>query len=213
MCRKRKIVVAVVTVVAAAGVGAAVALGKGAFDSTRTGHSRVVVPVHTVIVDGDAGSVHFTAAGRGPVEVSHKSSWLFSKPTVRQSVRGGVLYLRSRCSGGLSCDTDFHVRASAGTSVEVNEDASDVTVLGSPGDVAVKTDAGRIRVELKRAPRRIHAETDAGAVDVVVPRGAYAVDTRSDAGSETVRGLVESDRAARSIEARTDAGDVTVEAR
>ncbi|HEY1368088.1 MAG TPA: DUF4097 family beta strand repeat-containing protein [Gaiellaceae bacterium] len=213
MSRIRKIAVGAAVVVAAAGVAAAVALGKGAFDTTQSGHSRVAGPVHTVVVDGDAGSVHFTAAGRAPVEVTHTSSWLFSKPTVRQSLDDGILYLRSRCSGGLSCDTDFEVRAAAGTSVEVNEDASDVTVQGAPGDVTVKTDAGRIHVDLTRAPNRIHAETDAGTVHVVVPRGVYAVDTRTDAGSETVRGLVRSDGAARTIEARSDAGDVTVEAR
>jgi hypothetical protein len=214
MSRNRKIALALATAVAGAGVAAAVAVGKGAFDSTRTAHSRVAAPVRAVVVDGDAGSVHFTASGREAVEITHKSSWLFSKPTVRQSLRRGVLYLQSRCAGsGLSCRTDFDVQAPSGTSVEVNEDAAAVTVLGAPGDVAVKTDAGVIRIELTRAPRRIHAQTDAGAVHVVVPRGLYAVDTRTDAGSDTVRGLVRSDRAARSIEARTDAGDVTVEAR
>src|SRR5262249_9774775 len=211
--RLRRIAIALAAAAIAAGAAVAVAVAKGVFDTTRSGHSRVAEPVHRVVVDGDAGSVRFTAAGPAPVDVTHKSAWLFSEPRVWQRVEGGVLYLRSRCSGGLSCTTDFDVRAAAGTSVEVNENASDVTVLGAPGDVTVETDAGGVRVEVTRAPRRIHTQTDAGAVRVVVPRGVYAVDTSTDAGSETVRGVVRSDRAARPLEARTNAGGGTVDTR
>ena len=70
---------------ALAALAAAVAVGSGAFDTSQSGHSRVAGPVHAVIVDGNAGSVHVEARGEGAAQVTHKSKWLFTKPTVRQS--------------------------------------------------------------------------------------------------------------------------------
>jgi DUF4097 and DUF4098 domain-containing protein YvlB len=144
--------------------------------------------------------------------VTRTTSWLFSKPKVRQYVVGGVLHLESKCHG-LLCQTDYKVRLPEGVGVEVREDAGDVDVSGKPGDVSVQTDAGDVRIDLAGAPRRIEARTDAGNVRVTVPRGAYAVRTATDAGDELVRGLIRWDLAARSIDVSTDAGDATVEAR
>jgi len=214
MSTTRKITIAVAAAVGVAGIAAGVAIGAvSVFGSKQTTRARISVPVQRIVVDGNAGDIELMASGRSGVEVTRTTSWLFSKPKVRQYVRAGVLHLESRCGHGFLCETDFHVRAPVGVAVEVSENAADVTVHGAPGNVSVDTNAGDVRVELERAPRQIDAETNAGDVRIVVPRGNYAVATHSNVGDETVRGLVRDDRAIRTIRASTNAGDVTVAGR
>ena len=143
--------------------------------------------------------------------MSRSTSWLFSKPTVREYVRDGVLHLESH--GHLLSMSDFHVRVPAGVAVEVSESAADVDVLGAPGSVTVDTSAGDVRVDVTRAPHRITVDTDAGDVHVGVPAGEYAVRVHAGAGDEDVHGIVRNDRAEKSIHVRTDAGDIEVERR
>jgi putative adhesin len=214
MSTTRKITIAVAACFGVAALAAGVAFGaKSVFGSKHTTHTRFAAPIHRIVVDGGAGDVKLTAGGRLDVSVKQTSSWLFSKPKLRQYVSGGVLHLESHCRHGFLCDTEYEVRAPAGVAIEVDLKAADVQVHGAPGDVSVDTNAGDVDVEITRAPRRIDVESNAGDIDVTVPRGTYAVTTSTDAGDESVRGIVRYDRAAHAIRATTNAGDVTVSGR
>jgi DUF4097 and DUF4098 domain-containing protein YvlB len=213
MSKHKKVTIAVAAAIGVAGAAAGVALGaKGVLWNKQTKHERIAVPVHRIVVDGNAGNVEVTTGG-SDVEVKRTTSWLFSKPTVRVYVSNGVLHLESHCGHGVLCATDFRVRAPTGVAVEVDTNAGDVTVKGAPGNVSAEVDAGNIDLDLARAPQRIDAESNAGDVHVAVPRGTYAVSTHTNAGDESVRGLVRYDLAAHTIRASTDAGDITVEGR
>ena len=214
MSTTRKIAIAVVACFGLAALAAGVAVGaKSVFGTKQTTHARFAVPIHRIVVDGNAGDVKLTAGDRVDVSVKRTSNWLFSKPELRQYVRNGVLHLESHCRHGFLCDTNYAVRMPAGVAVEVDEDAADVQVHGAPGSVSVHSDAGDVDVEVARAPLRIDVESNAGDVDVTVPRGTYAVIADTNAGDESVRGIVRYDRAAHAIRASTDAGDVTVTGR
>lgn len=197
---------------AAASVGVA-AGAKHAFGSNDTQRTQVSRHVERIVVQGKVGTVELSAGGGAShVEVTRTTSWLFSKPRVRQYVLGGVLHLESACHGVL-CETDFTVRLPAGLAVDVREQAGDVEVTGSPGDVSVQTDAGDVHIDLAGAPRRIEARTVAGDVSVEVPSGAYAVTTQTGTGEERIAKIIRWDLAARSISVSTGAGDATVEGR
>jgi putative adhesin len=210
MKRTHKIAVAV-----AAGVALAATVAGAAIAATSSDreHTKFAVPIHRIVVDAGASDVKITAGGRSDVEVTRKTSWLFSKPKVEQYVRDGVLHLTSHSKHGLLSETDFTVLAPRGVKVDIETSVGNVRIKGAPGNVSVDTDAGDLRVDVKRAPHRIHLEGDAGDLEVTVPHGEYAVSTHTDAGDVSVRGVVRYDRAAHSIEAHTNAGDITIETR
>jgi hypothetical protein len=208
MKNRHKVAVALAAGVALAAMAAGAAIAAKSDDSGRT---RFAGPIHRIVVDAGASDVRITAGGRSDVEVTRKTSWLFSKPKVEQYVRDGVLHLTSHCKHGLLCETDFTVLAPRGVAVEVETSVGNVRIKGAPGNVSVDTDAGDLDVDVTRAPHRIRLEADAGDVDVTVPRGEYAVSTHTDVGDVSVHGIVRYDRAAHAIDASTDVGDITID--
>ncbi len=196
--------------------------------------------VRSVVVLTDSGSVAVAGAtGTRVSSVSSRACWTGARPTLRQEIRDGVLYVASRCPrqpalpflGGL-CSRSFslvvpalvELTVTTGSGAARSQSVSGpqsltsgggaVAALGAGGErVRVRTAAGAAAVDTVAPAKEVHAASDRGDVDVSVPSGVYAVATRAAGGSVNVTGLEADPEAPHRITAISGAGNVRVRAR
>jgi hypothetical protein len=174
------------------------------FDKKKTKTQAVSGKVTAVVVKSDNGDVN-VVSGSGPASVRETRHYLvFKKPTVKQTLEGGVLTLDADCDIPL-------FDSIPGTVVKCYSDL-DVTVPEGV-DVTVQTDSGDVKVSLGGHPLKIVAKSDSGDVDVAVPSGHYAIDAKSHSGKAKTVGVTNTPKSPKSIEATSDSGDVKVHAR
>jgi hypothetical protein len=203
----------------------------------RTSSARALVarPVTHLVVTADTGDVTVRAGLTSNVIIDRKDSWLLSRPTVKEEVRGSTLYVEASCGGlrGVGrCRSDLLLDAPPEIDVRVNTRAGNVDLRGLSGRVQIKTrsgdiathrlapitlvadtDAGDVTLDLFGAPARTEARSRAGNVRVIVPFGPYRVDATTHAGNVKVEGIIRDDLAPQAIDALTGAGNITVRAR
>lgn len=179
-----------------------------ASDDQSTGRKTVAAHVSRVVVDADAASVDVTANGGAAVSYAQTTHVLFSGAKVEQAVRGDTLYLDSNCTDWFLCSNDIDLEVPAGTTLAIATEAGDIHVHGTPGSLALVSDAGDVTADLSVAPLRIGAETDAGNVRVSVPRGRYTVAAHAEHDDVGVTGITHDVASGRTIEAASEAGEV-----
>lgn len=206
-----------------------------ALHRTRTSRAVVTSPVHKIVVDSDAGDVDIRAGLTADVAIQRDDRWLVDRPTVSESLRDGVLTLKTGCGhlkAVLRCRSNLMIDAPPDIDVAIKTKSGDVDLRGlsgradvetdsgdisthrlAPVTVRAMTDAGDVSLDLFGQPTRTEAKSDAGDVRVTVPYGPYRVDANASGGNVKVEGLIRDDLAPQAIDALTDVGDVTVRAR
>jgi hypothetical protein len=224
----------VVAAVLLALTGAAFGLSQ-ALKQQRTETMTVHQAVRRIVVRSDAGSVRLTPAAVPAVTVEQRKTWLWEAPTVRATLRGGVLVLSGRCPGARLmdlCETRFTLRVPDGVPVRVEAGAGAIDVRGLQGDLDLRTSSGEIsaqdllsgvvrahtnsgalRLGFISAPPVVLADSRSGDVDVALPVANYRVDASSRSGDVAVRGLLRDDFAPRHVVATSSSGTVAVHAR
>jgi len=214
-------------------LGAGLGVVNVALDESKVNAYAMSGAIHEIVVKSDSGDIDLVPAG-GPVQVRETQHFVSRQPTLRRTLKGGVLTLDSTCETRvLRCYSDLRVTVPAGAKVTVDSDSGNIRAQRiSVRKAHVRTDSGNVVLRLAgrqslvwahsdsgnveatvASARAVDAVTDSGNVDVTVPRGDYAVDADTDSGDVDVDGITRNDHSSRSIKARTDSGDVTLRAR
>ena len=196
------------TVLALAGITAAVAtastVGKHT-DRLTYGH------VGAIVLDNTQGHIQVVTGHSHSVTIERTSQTLFASATNNAYLRKGVLHLSSRCHG-TACEVDYRIDTPAGVALRITDRNANVSVAGSPGDLAISNaDTGDLTFDLAEAPRHLAAATRDGSIDITVPHGAYSV-TTDTSGKRAVSGITLKRKATHSIHASAS-GDVTITGR
>src|SRR5436190_21951195 len=103
-------------------VGGLAAVNFG-LDKTRTTARTVTEPVGTIVVKSGAGDVDLVPASTR-VEVRETQHYVVSKPTLKLSVKDGVLTVDSDCKTPvLTCYADLRVAVPRNVAVTVEADS------------------------------------------------------------------------------------------
>ncbi|MBA2516325.1 MAG: DUF4097 family beta strand repeat protein [Solirubrobacterales bacterium] len=210
------------------GVGSALA-------STERDTTVIRKPARRVVIAVGSGDVTVFATGtKREIRVSRESKRFLVGPRITETVRGGVVRLKSDCPLPLPgpCQTSYRVEVPRGVSLMAKSTAGNVRVEGIRGpiraestagnvdvsggrsrSVQARSTAGNVAVRLRSRPDRITAKSTAGNVDVQVPHGTYSIEAATTAGDQSVTGLVDDPDARRRIMAKTTAGNAAVRAR
>jgi hypothetical protein len=155
-----------------------------------------------VEVEVDSGTVEVLGGQGGEVaRIRREAHWGWRRPSLAESVDGGVLRIRARCRGGFlfGCGVDYRVEVASEVSVRVRTDAGTVRVTEVSGGVDAESDAGTIR--LSGVAGEVKARSDAGGIEGTDLRSTV-VDAQTDAGGVRLSFAVTPDR----VVAKSDAG-------
>lgn len=204
----RTAILIALTVVALAGISAAIAtastVGKHT-DRLTYGH------IGAIVLDNTQGHIQVVAGNSHSVTIERTSQTLFASATNNAYLRKGVLHLTSRCDH-TACEVDYRIDAPAGVALRITDRNATVSVAGSPGNVAISnSDTGDLTLNLAKAPRHLTAATHDGSINITVPHGAYLL-TTATSGKKAVSGITLNRKATHSIHA-TASGDVTITGR
>jgi hypothetical protein len=190
-------------------------------------------PVGQLSLNNPAGSVTVTAAD-GPITVSETAKYTDDKPGTSHTVSGGTLVLTNsgcpeeRVVNG-RCEVDWEIRAPAGTNLDLESDAGEITVTGMSGSiraradsggvsgrgltsksVTAKSDAGGVHLAFTQPPDQAKASSDAGGIHIELPSGtSYAVAAHSDTDNPKIDVAQDSGSPHR-IQAKSDAGSIKI---
>jgi hypothetical protein len=119
--------------------------------TTRTEQTTTTVSaaVTTLDLQSDLGDVVVTASPeQSQGVIDRRVSWAWSKPTVDQTVLGGVLRIRSRCGRIFAgeCTVSHVVRVPPQVVVQVTTANGTIRAQGVSGDVRLTTGTGSIEV-------------------------------------------------------------------
>ena len=195
-----------------AGAIAAIA-AAGAIASPAAKHTDQLTytDVGAIVLDNTQGHIHVFAGHSHSVKIDRTTQTLFAHATHSAYARNGVLHLSSRCHG-TACQVNYRINAPAGVRLRITNRDADLSISGSPGDVAISnTDTGDLTFDLSKAPRHLAAATRNGSIDIAVPRGAYSITTVTS-GKAVVTGITVTRKANHSIHASAS-GNVTITGR
>jgi DUF4097 and DUF4098 domain-containing protein YvlB len=196
------------------GIGVVMALGWWS-ESTANAQGQVTVPVRSVRIDSDSGSVKIRAGDVRATTVLQHFSYHWAKPGDGYRINGDQLVL-STC--GWNCTVDYDVvvprgatvtgRADSGSielngvaSADVRADSGSLTIRDVAGPVKAQADSGGIH--LVGIGENVTAKAGSGPITGEGLRGE--VDAQANSGSVKLRLDV-----ARNVRASADSGDVDV---
>jgi hypothetical protein len=186
-----------------AGLATAAATGK---QTDRLSYRHV----NAIVLDNPQGHVHISSGSSQGVTVERTTQTLFTHATHSAYISRGVLHLSSRCHGTV-CQVDYRIHTPTGVQLNITERNADVSIAGSPGDLAISnTNEGDLTIDLAKAPRQLSAHTHKGAINITIPQGAYAVTASANHGNKTLKGVTLNRHANHSIHASADNGDITI---
>jgi putative adhesin len=221
----RKLLLAVVVLLVVVAGGLVVV--SVALDRTTVKVHTIKGPVSAIVVKSGSGDVDLVPAATR-LEIRETQHYVLTKPTLEQTVAGGVLTIKSDCNTKLlTCYADLQVTVPPGAAVTVEADSGDVDTTGiGARNARLHSGSGDVRLKLVGRQQLVSAHTDSGDVDVVTA-AARTIDAQSDSGDVTVdaggdprRTVARSDsgdvtvtvpRGAYAVDAKTDSGDVKVD--
>lgn len=167
--------------------------------------------IHRAVIHVHAGNITIRNAA-GPARVHSTARYLTSKPTIRATLRGGVLTFRSNCGRWWlhDCSTNISLSVPPGTAIDMEASQGSITAenLSAP---SIRADAShRVRLHLLNDPALVLAHSRRQDVKIWLPRAAYVVDATA-ALHQTHIGIPRDDLAPRTIEATADHGSVRIE--
>ncbi len=176
----------VLTVVLAVSLTIDLPVGAGGVRSTEREDFTVSVPVETILVEVDSGSVEVLAGGE-TVEVRRDLHFGADRPSVGHEIDGGVLRITSDCPRGFlsRCRVDHILSVPAPVSVSVETGSGSIDVDGLTGTVNVHSGSGRIRLSRLAGP--VTADASSGSIGLDGLAGN--VDVRTGSGSISGGGI------------------------
>jgi Toastrack DUF4097 len=170
----------------------------------RTSSYTIGSRVTTLVVTNQAGDVSVTGGSSDAISVTEHISFRGTAPTTTHRTAAGTLSLHSGCPAAETCTVDYTVTAPRTTTVQVSDEAGNITLASLGGPVTVHVNAGRISLsalagpvkatssagsisgqQLSSASASLHVS--AGQIDVAFSAPASAITATSDVGAITVR--------------------------
>jgi len=169
----------------------------------------ITAPVTRLVTDTGTGdvTVHIGAPGQ-PTVVRSTLRWSFHRPTLTTTPVGGVLTLRTSCTGGWigpDCSVDLDVTVPPGSDLDLSSGTGTVTADAPGSAVSARTGTGDVQIS-GVGPGPVKASTGTGDVTV---RGAG---TAASVEAATSTGDVKIDLTGipSSVSARTATGDIDI---
>ena len=197
----RKVVGALIVVVAVAGISVAVLVTvanvEDHYVATQAG------PIRSLEVDVEAGRVEVVAAAANEARIDGTRRYIRGVPSARETLVDGVLRIRAECRRfvAVGCERDYRVEVPAAVAVRVRTDRGPVVVADMVGMVDVDAAAGGIRLTRTRGP--VRARTSAGNID-----GADLVAGSLDASTDAGRIRISLAEPSPRVDLGTDAGNI-----
>jgi hypothetical protein len=141
----------------------------------------------------------------GPVNITRRSEFVFTKPEAKVKVEDGVLKLSAKCGGmrlGV-CVVQYDVALPADVAVKVDNSSGAVVVRASKSDVEVTTKSGDITFE--NSYGRVKAVTSTGEIKGTTV-SSLDVDVESQNGAVDIRFAASPN----DVSATSKSGDVRV---
>jgi hypothetical protein len=142
--------------------GCYVDAGQQLQDRART--YPVSAAVRTLVISNRVGDVQVTG-GAGGVSVTERIRFRHQLPQTTHAVRAGTLTLTGDCPISQTCDIEYHVRVSPGTTVRIDDRVGNIRLTALTGQVTARTGAGGIA--LRSLSGAVQVRENAGSISGV----------------------------------------------